>query len=247
MATPDAPAGAGRTRLAFAGSLVLLAFILVVSAQTDRGSEGERVGRRVELAELIAAEQRRTAELEAQVEELSTQIAAQEDRVAVGALELEGLQDHVDELGLAAGTVDVAGPGVLVRLDDAIGSWDGSGDPNDYIIHEEDLQAVANALFAGGAEAMAINGERVLATSAIRCVGTTLRLNGRFFTPPFEVTAIGHPVDLTSALDDDRAVQGFVDAVDEFGLGFEVESNGRLLVPGHRPAGGREAAMGGTR
>ncbi len=247
MATPDATDGGGRTRLAFAGSLALLAFILVVSAQTDAGGEGERMGRRVELVELIAAEQRRAAELEAQVEELSAQIAEQEADVAVGALELERLKDSVDELGMAAGAVDVIGPGVLVRLDDAIGEWDGTGDPNDYIIHEQDLQGVANALFAGGAEAMAINGERVLATSAIRCVGTTLRLNGRFFTPPFEVTAIGHPADLTAALDDDAAVRGFADAVDEFGLGFEVEAEARLVVHGHRPAAGREAAMGEAR
>ncbi|MFO8075921.1 MAG: DUF881 domain-containing protein [Actinomycetota bacterium] len=244
MGTPEAPPGDGRTRLAFAGSLVLLAFILVVSAQTDRGSGVERVGRRVELVELIAAEQRRTAELEGQVDELSAQVAAQEERVAVGARELEHLQDSVDELGLAAGVVDVAGPGAIVRLDDAIGTWDGSGDPNDYVIHEEDLQAVANALFSGGAEAMAINGERVLATSAIRCVGTTLRLNGRFFTPPFEIAAIGHPADLTGALDDDASVRAFTEAADDFGLGFEVETEGRLRVAGQSPAAVREAAMG---
>ena len=83
-----------------------------------------------------------------------------------------------------------------VRLDDAklvSGEVPDGADPDDYVIHQQDVQAVVNALWAGGAEAMMLQDQRVISTSAVRCVGNTLILQGRVYSPPYVITAIGDP------------------------------------------------------
>ena len=95
----------------------------------------------------------------------------------------------------AAGFTAVHGPGVRVVLDDAPRRPDGSlpagARPDDVVVHQQDVQSVVNALWAGGAEAMVIMDIRVISTSAVRCVGNTLLLHGRVYSPPFEIEAIG--------------------------------------------------------
>ena len=74
---------------------------------------------------------------------------------------------------------------------DADGNYPAGVDPDDLVIHQQDVQSVVNAMWAGGAEAMMIMDQRVLTTSAVRCIGNTLLLQGRTYSPPFVVTAIG--------------------------------------------------------
>src|SRR6185437_17020012 len=87
-------------------------------------------------------------------------------------------------------------------------------DPNQLVVHQSDLQAVVNALWAGGAEAMSIAGQRVIATSAVRCVGNTLLLNGEVYSPPFRVVAIGPATQLQNNLDGSPAVRLFKQAAE---------------------------------
>ena len=230
-------------RLALPVTLALLAGVLVVGAQTEPAETRERLGRRVELAELIAAEQERARQLETQVQELAAEVVAHEATAAQGAHELNELQDQVADMAVPAGLSPVRGPGAVVTLDDSLSDWDGTGDPNDYIIHEEDLRAVVNALWAGGAEAMAINGQRVLSTSAIVCVGTTLRLNGAYYTPPYDIAVIGEPDALVEELQTDAAVRKFLSAVDQFDLGLDLETEDVLDVPGQTSGAALEAAL----
>ena len=237
-----APGRDGR-RLALPVTLAILAGVLVVGAQTEPAETRERLGRRVELAELIAAEQERARHLEQQVEELTEQVSAHEAAAAQGANELDELRVAVADMAIPAGLSPVRGPGAVVTLDDSLSDWDGLGDPNDFIIHEEDLRAVVNALWAGGAEAMAINGQRVLSTSAIVCVGTTLRLNGAYYTPPYDIAVIGEPDALVEELQGDAAVRRFLTAVEEFDLGFDIETEEILEVPGQPGSAGLEAAL----
>jgi uncharacterized protein YlxW (UPF0749 family) len=90
---------------------------------------------------------------------------------------------------------------------------------------------VVNALWAGGGEAMTIMGVRVIATSAVRCVGNTLLLGGRVYSPPFVVTAIGDPGRMRTALDQSPGVRAFQEAAGAFGLGYQVRADGDLTVP----------------
>lgn len=219
------------TRVAFLGAVALLAGLLVVSARTEPQATDARLGRHLELLELIRAEQARVDALTARVEELSRQVAeyeqldSEEDPVAE-------LQAEVNRVAAHAGMVSVAGPGTVVTLKDSGLADSPTGDPNDLVIHEQDLQAVINALWAGGAEAMAVNGQRVLATTAIRCVGNTLLLHGSVHSPPYVIEAIGDPVAIDSALERDPAVARFREQVTAYELGFEVVAVEDMVVPG---------------
>jgi uncharacterized protein YlxW (UPF0749 family) len=131
----------------------------------------------------------------------------------------------------------VHGPAVRVRLDDAPRRADGSrpagASADDLVVHQQDVQAVVNALWAGGAEAMTIMNVRVISTSAVRCVGNTLLLNGRVYSPPFVVTAIGDPGRLRGALDASDGVRAFREFVRDFGLGYTVEDEADVTLPGY--------------
>src|SRR4029453_309723 len=101
----------------------------------------------------------------------------------------------------------------------------GDGAPNnpktdDLVVHQGDVQAVVNALWAGGAEAMTIMEVRVISTSAVRCVGNTLLLHSRVYSPPFVTTAIGDPPRMRQALAASEGVRAFRDAVRDYGLGY---------------------------
>lgn len=223
---PDAeasssPVGVG-TKLAFAGSLVLLAVLLTTSAQSPPPAEA-RIGQRVELAELIRTEEARARALQGQVEELTAQLAELEEELGADTIETAALREQVEVLAVPAGLTPVSGPGVTVTLSDSSASLPSGADPNDYVIHEEDLQAVINALWAGGAEAMAVNGHRVVATTAIRCVGNVLLLHGNTYSPPYVIDAIGDDQELVATLDRDEAVERFARAVREYKLGFDVD------------------------
>jgi hypothetical protein len=147
------------------------------------------------------------------------------DRATAGAgaadRRVAAAQRRARGLELAAGTAAVTGPSMSVTLDDAPRSADRvlpeGATPTTCVVHQQDIQGVVNALWAGGAEAMQIMDQRVIATSAVRCVGNTLILQGRVYSPPYTVTAIGDPERLAQALEDAPAVQDYRYYVDAFG------------------------------
>ena len=227
---PSQPPPSAVTRVAFALTLGLLALLLGVAAGTDEPAVASRTGRRVQLVELIREEQRRTAELAASVEELSAQVAQFEGFEARGARRVSNVQQRIDRVVAAAGLTAVRGPGLEVVLTDSRLDAAPTGNLNDLVIHEQDLQAVINGLWAGGAEAASVNGQRILSTTAIRCVGNTLLLHGRVYSPPYVIRAVGDPVALRTALDRDPAVNRFAAAAREFKLGYSVADD-TLEIP----------------
>ena len=100
------------------------------------------------------------------------------------------------------------------------------------------MQAVVNALWAGGAEAMTIMDVRVISTSAVRCVGNTLLLHGRVYSPPFVITAIGEPARAAAGAGRRRrACRLFRDAVADFGLGYQETVERNVTVPAYDGSG----------
>ncbi len=99
------------------------------------------------------------------------------------------------------------------------------------VVHQQDIQAVMNALWAGGAEAMTLMDQRVISTSAFRCVGNVLRLQGQVYSPPYVVQAIGDPKRLKAALAASETVQAYIEDADQVGLGWSVDSHDELLLP----------------
>ena len=142
-------------------------------------------------------------------------------------------EHQLADLGLAAGLVPVAGPGVRVTLDDSELDRAPTGNVNDLVVHSQDVQAVVNALWKAGAEAVAINGQRLVSTSAVLCVGNTLLLNGTVHSPPYTVTAVGAAKDRFEA---DSLVRRLHDDANAFGLRFSVAKTDEVEVPAYRGA-----------
>ena len=168
---------------------------------------------------------------------------------------MAAVQDAADALTLSAGMVALTGPGVRITLDDAPRRPDGSlpngARPDDVVIHQSDVQAVVNALWAAGADGVAIMNQRLIATSAVRCVGNVLLLEGRTYSPPFQVTAIGDVEEFVRQLADSPQVAVFQDAVSAFGLTFSVRGHRHGRAAGaqrHADHGARDSrALSGSR
>ena len=128
------------------------------------------------------------------------------------------------------------GSALEVVLDDAHRTADSLPDgvtADDIVVHQQDVQAVVNALWASGAEAMMIQDQRVISTSAVRCVGNTLILQGRVYAPPYRITAIGDTDRMQRGLDGDAAISIYKDYVDAFGLGWSVKTPGTVEFPAY--------------
>jgi uncharacterized protein YlxW (UPF0749 family) len=169
-----------------------------------------------------------------EITDLQQRLQAQNATVAGTDSAVAAAQARSAPLRGPAGLTQVSGPGLIVTLDDASVSTAPDGvDLNQLVVHQSDLQAVVNALWAGGAEAMTIAGQRVIATSAVRCVGNTLLLNGRVYSPPFRVAAIGPAAAMQKQLDASPGVRLFRQAADYYGLRYSVSSSGSLLLPAY--------------
>jgi len=130
--------------------------------------------------------------------------------------------------------VAMAGPGVLVHLDDSTMAAAATGTAAEsYIIHEYDLRDVVNLLWAGGAEAIAINDERLVNTTSIYCVGSTIMVNDTRLSPPYEVRAIGDPQRLLTWLDDPLYLTLLRQRVKAYGVQLRVTQAASVKVPAY--------------
>ena len=132
------------------------------------------------------------------------------------------------------GLAPVTGSAVRVTLDDAGYTLETLPDGysvDDVVVHQQDLQGVVNALWAGGAEAVMVQDQRIVSTSAVQCVGNTLYLQGRVYSPPYTVTAVGDPAALRAALDEDKVVTTYRQWADAIGLGYAVENLPEVELP----------------
>lgn len=177
-------------------------------------------------ADRVQAADRRVSALQAEVNRLAEQAGTRDAAVAQA-------QALAEPLRRPGGLTAMHGPGLEVVLDDAAEQSDATVDPNQLVVHQSDLQAVVNALWAGGAEAMTIAGQRVIATSAVRCVGNTLLLNGDVYSPPFRVAAIGPSRTMQSRLDASPGVRLFREAAGYYGLGYTVATQDTLKLPAY--------------
>ncbi len=202
-----------------------------VSVRAARGTD-LRTTNTGNLAGLVQAAEQDVHTQERAVAALQAQVSAAAAQAGSGNSAVARTQAAVAPLQQPAGLGAVYGPGMQVVLDDAPGPIVGV-DPNQLVVHQSDLQAVVNALWAGGAEAMSIAGQRVIATSAVRCVGNTLLLNGDVYSPPFRVVAIGPSTQMQKELDTSPAVQLFKQAAEFYGLGYTVENQTRVDLPAY--------------
>lgn len=189
------------------------------------------------LTDLIASEQRTAEQIEEQVAQLRAEMERYGEEAAGRDGRVAAVRERLDGLAEPAGFLPVTGPGLTVELNDAPlepgRPLPEGANVDDLVVHESDVQAVVNALWAGGAEAMMIMEDRVISTTAVRCVGNTLLLHGRVYAPPFRIAAIGDPEQLRAALDREPGVQLFQMYVEAYGLGFTVTPQEELAMPAY--------------
>ena len=243
MATesPDAPAAAPRPRSPWrVGVPLILAgagLLFTTTATTARGTD-LRAGENTRLVDLIqAAEQRNDRARVA-----SEHIAAEIDGLTSAAADptTAGVRRSAEAIASAAGLVPFAGAGLTVTLDDApAGALDKNypglpqPTPDDLVVHQQDLQAVVNALWAGGADAIRLMDQRIISTSAVRCVGNVLILQDRVYSPPYAVTAVGDIQRLQAALKASSAISNYREYVAAYGLGWKVDKHAKVTVPAY--------------
>ncbi|GGI97260.1 hypothetical protein GCM10010885_03540 [Alicyclobacillus cellulosilyticus] len=146
----------------------------------------------------LAALKEANARAEQQLARLTAQLAAYEKEMAGSNSQLARLQQRLQQERILAGLTPVEGPGVSVVLMDGIAV---NSDTEQVLTHDWDVRSVINELFTAGAEAVSINGYRVVATSGIFCTGPVVRINGHRIGAPFTIEAIGDPHTLKSALE----------------------------------------------
>ncbi|WP_255436228.1 DUF881 domain-containing protein [Tessaracoccus sp. MC1756] len=205
---------------------VIAGLMMTVAAIAARGTD-LRSDRTADMRDLIISQSRRTEELRTQVDALQAEVNELTSR--------QGSGDFTSELVFAereASMVAVTGPGIRVTLTDAPSDVRPPGVGDDaLVVHQQDIQAVVNALWAGGAEAMAIQGQRVIATTGIKCVGNTVVLHGIPYAPPYVIEAIGDRTQMQAALDESPAVTVYRQYVQAYRLGYSVEGVGTLELP----------------
>jgi uncharacterized protein YlxW (UPF0749 family) len=230
-ARPHRPHGAWRTAVPVV--TVAAGLLAALSANTSGGIDLR--SRSTRLVDVVAERERSVTALEASVDRQRRQLAAETAAQAASDARIAALTESAAGLRAVAGLTPVSGPGLRVTLNDAptTGHQDSTVDPNALVVHQQDVQSVVNALWAGGGTAMMIQDQRVVSTSAVRCVGNTLLLGGRVYSPPYVVTALGDPASLQRSLNAAPGVQVFRQYVDAYGLGFSSQRLSRANLPGY--------------
>ncbi len=226
-------------RLAAVGVFVA-AGALFVTSSLDADGLDLRASSVSDLDTVVRQERDRTDGLQQRVETLTADV----DRLGagVGDAEVRRLRSQVEELRQPAGFGAVKGPSVTVtledapseRIDEAVASGEVTADQ--LVVHQQDIQAVTNALWAGGAEAMTLQEQRVVSTTGIKCVGNTVVLHGVPYAPPYVITAIGDPARLLGSLEDSEYIAGYRTYVEAYDLGYRVSVQDEVTLPGYSGA-----------
>jgi uncharacterized protein YlxW (UPF0749 family) len=217
------------SRTLTAAVCALAGLMIVISAIHAQGTD-LRPARNTDLVSLVQSQSRRNAELTHQL----TTVRQDVDGLAARADEESDLVPDVTRASRRVGLAAVTGPGTTVVLDDAPSSVAANGiEPDLLVVHQQDIQAVVNALWSGGAEAMTIQDQRVISTTAVKCVGNTVVLHGIPYAPPYRIRAIGDPIRLHAALAGSDPIQIYQQYVAAYGLVFREKSEEQLDLPAH--------------
>ena len=211
------------------GAAALAGFLFVASGITADGTN-LRTGGLEDLRSLILDRANKVGVLQSEVDTLATEV----NDLSITKVD-PALSSQISKLEQATGLTPVAGSALRIALDDAPrkpGDPLPSGTaPDDLVVHQQDVQSVVNAMWRGGATAVQVMDQRIISTSAIRCVGNTLLLQGRVYSPPFVVTAIGNTAELQQALNDEPGVALYREYVERFDLGWDVSILNQTTIP----------------
>jgi uncharacterized protein YlxW (UPF0749 family) len=236
MATNITPSVRGKSWVwPVTGLCVLLGMLLALALKTQHQAASENIPTRWPA---IRTEFRNIKEENAKLRKDIGVYRAREEEMArkqaSGLRTAAGLQRTLDEAKALAGLVAVSGPGIVVTLEDSprlSPSETRKDEIEQFMVHDSDLVALANELFNAGAEAISINGQRLIATSSIRCAGVPILVNSKRIAPPYVIKAIGNAADLNSAL---KMQGGAADVAGLWALNMiKSEPKENLVIPAY--------------
>ena len=215
--------------------VALLALGFLIAAQL--AAEGPRVRyttlERSPLVETTLRLQSQQDELKSRIVSLRTSIQEVEHQGAGSAAALGDLNDRLEEARIAAGLIALTGTGIVLRLEDSTEPVAPGGNESDYLAGAADLRTVVGLLWQSGAEAIAINGERVVGATAIIDVGGAVLVNAAYIAGPYQLTALG-PKDLFGRLSVAPGWEEFVRTRrGAFGIGISWAEPERVDIPAY--------------
>jgi len=190
---------------------------------------GDPRDRSVHAIEQLEAEQ---AALKAEIARLRADLTDYQAHAAAETDRLQRLNAALDAQRAVAGLTAMRGPGVVVTLDDSgARNVPASSDPNTFLVHDYDLRDVINVLWLAGAEAIAVNDERVVGNTSAYCVGSTVMVNTTRLSPPYVVRALGEPARLAETLRNPSYLTALRQKVERYGIKFQVTQSPKLTLP----------------
>ncbi|MGW9302193.1 MULTISPECIES: DUF881 domain-containing protein [Streptomyces] len=232
----DGSAGLPRTlksKLGLAAGLVVAALVVTLGAAEARVSAPVVAKEREELIDRIDAETRAADTLESDVDKLRSDVSERQRK----ALEQHG-GDQGELVALLSGATPVQGPGVKLVVDDAKNTDQGGGGPRESSgfadtgrVRDRDMQRVVNGLWESGAEAIAINGQRLTALSAIRAAGDAILVDNRPLVPPYTVLAVGDGKNLAAAFRDSADGQYLNALKESFDIRTSLSDQAEVRLP----------------
>lgn len=176
--------------------------------------------------EELIVQQERNNELQAELEGLEEKIRTYEQQYNSQDPNYEKNLQQADTIRLLTGEVASKGKGIRVTLND--GEYDGKSNPNNYVVHESHIFSLLQELKIAGAEAIAINGQRLKVNSYVNCNGPVITVDGRQYPAPFIIEAIGEPKTMVSAL---KIPGGFVDQIISENVFIELSEEKEIEMP----------------
>ena len=208
--------------------------LFVVSAQSSGGTD-LRPGRYDDLATLTDSEADRAAALQERVADLTEEVRELTDQVDDDAV--QRYRQQIAALEDPAGLAPRTGTGVVVTLSDAPEAVidAATGDQNLLVVHQQDIQAVVNAMWKGGARAVVLQGQRMVTTTGIKCEGNSVVIQGVPYPQPYVIEAVGDVGELTSAIADDRYLQIYREQSDDpaIDVGWELGIEDEITAPAY--------------
>lgn len=228
---------AGRIRampswqVALFAALLFLGFLIAAQARAEAPRVRYTTQERAPLVETVLALQAQQDALKEQVLALRSQMADVEEGTLGSDVLVRQLNDALLGARVAAGVVALEGPGLVLQLEDSSGPLPPGAVVADYRVTAHDLRTVIEELWLAGAEAIAVNGERIVPSTSVLDIGGTILVNSAYLAPPYQVAAIG-PDDLYDVL---AASPGFLELIreraDPFGIRLSFGQPGSVVVP----------------
>ncbi len=212
----------------YALTLICMFLGMIIGVQYNTVKKQNSLTENQRLTELTATlkkVQEENEALQAHLKEKEETIENYETGLNYGAA-MESLQKEIEQLRIFAGVTEVQGAGILVTMNDS--STKNGGDSNAYLVHAEDILSVINELNVGGAEAISINGQRIVGESSVSCAGSIVMVNGERIAAPFEFKAIGDGDILQSAL---KFPGGVVDNLAPWGIEIIIHKEANVVIP----------------